>query len=363
MHQISRRRFLKQSAILGTALTTVPTVLIPKAHAAWARKTTVHPNIDNLRVVCVTDPHMTTASNPRTSWMRQEELVNVSVVWENMDKLACVLAQEHDPDRAWRTVFIKPPRKSWSDTVVAIKTNNISKQHTHSAVMSKLCRTLTDILQVHPGNIHIYDACHGHNLTRKTPFTGLPEGCRIENQWGGSTAQTRIPRPWQGSGGKSTCLKYLVDGTVDILINIALCKGHNSRFGGFTMTMKNHFGTFSPDPGHSEGSVDYLMAINQTPEILGPMDPRSGTVLFPRQQLCLVDALWASKHGPGGNPSHQPNFLAMGVMSPIVDYQVATKFRKARMKWRPNMGTTHRMLTEFGYEKNDLSAGDKFIAV
>ncbi len=363
MNKISRRRFLKKTAILGTALTGLPTLLIPKAHAAWARKTTVHPNIDNLRVVSVTDPQMTTAMEPRTSWARQEELVNVPAVWGNMDKLACTLAGMRNPEQAWKTIFVKPPRKSWSDTVVAIKTNNISQQHTRSAVMAKVCHTLTDIMGVKPGNIHIYDACHGSNLTRKTPFAGLPEGCRIENQWGGSTALTQIPRPWKDSGGESTCLKYLVNGTVDILINIALCKGHSSRFGKFTMTMKNHFGTFSPTPGHRFGSVDYLMAINQTPEILGPMDPRSGRVLYPRQQLCLVDALWASKRGPGGNPSHQPNFLAMGVMSPIVDYQVATKFRGARMDWQPNMSTTRRMLTDFGYDEGDLSVGDKFIEI
>ncbi len=363
MKKISRRRFLKKTAILGTALTGLPIILIPKAHAAWAHKTTVHPNIDNLRVVSVTDPQMTTAMEPHTSWARQEKLVNAPAVWENMDKLACALAEMRNPEQAWKTIFVKPPRKSWSDTVVAIKTNNISQQHTHSAVMAKVCHALTDIMGIKPGNIHIYDACHGSNLTRKTPFSGLPEGCRIENQWGGSTELTQIPRPWRDSAGESTCLKYLVNGTVDILINIALCKGHSSRFGRFTMTMKNHFGTFSPAPGHNRGSVDYLMAINQTPEILGPMDPRNGRVLYPRQQLCLVDALWASKRGPGGNPSHQPNFLAMGVLSSIVDYQVATKFRGARMDWHPNMSTTRRMLTDFGYDEGDLSAEDKFIEI
>jgi len=183
MDKISRRRFLKKTAILGIALTGLPTILIPKAQAAWARKTTVHPNIDNLRVVSVIDPQMTAAEEPRTSWARQEELVNVPAVRENMDKLACALTGMRNPEQAWPTIFVKPPRKSWSDTVVAIKTNNISQQHTHSAVMAKVCHTLTDIMGVKPVNIHIYDACHGGNLTRETPFSGLPEGCRIEDQW------------------------------------------------------------------------------------------------------------------------------------------------------------------------------------
>jgi len=142
-----------------------------------------------------------------------------------------------------------------------------------------------------------------------------------------------------------------------------MCKGHGKQFGGFTMTMKNHFGTFSPGPGHAVGSQDYLIAINQTSEILGQMDKRTGKILYPRQQLCIVDAIWASKRGSGGNPSHQPNFLAMGVLSPVVDYIMATRFRGERMGWRPNMKATHRMLTEFGYNEGDLPEKGKIIEV
>jgi hypothetical protein len=129
------------------------------------------------------------------------------------------------------------------------------------------------------------------------------------------------------------------------------------------MTMKNHLGSFSPSPAHDGGGLDYLIAINKTPEILGAMDKRTGKVLYPRQQLCLVDALWASKRGPGGNPSSQPNFLAMGVLAPIVDYQLATWFRGERMGWQPNKKATRRMLSDFGYAESDLPAGGKIIEV
>ena len=99
--------------------------------------------------------------------------------------------------------------------------------------------------------------------------------------------------------------------------------------GNLIVKMKNHFGTFAPGPGHGRGEsgLDYLLAINQTPEILGKIDAKTDKVLYPRQQLCLVDALWASESGPWLGPSHQPNFLAMGVFSPVVDYMVATQFR------------------------------------
>jgi hypothetical protein len=354
---------MKKALVAGAAITTFPAILTGRVHARDVPKTVVHPNVDNLKVVGITDKAMTSALKPVSSWATQERLVVRDAVWDNIDRLACGLTEIQDPANAWKSIFVKPPEKTWSDTLVAIKTNNIAEQHTRSAVMAKVCYTLTDTLGVRPSNVRIYDACHGKDIAGKSPFSGLPEGCRIENRWGGSRVYTAIPRPWKNGKKKSKCLKHLVNGSVDILVNISMCKGHSGKFGGFTMTMKNHFGTFSPTPGHLWGSADYLLAINRTPEILGRMDRDTGRVVHPRQQLCIVDALWASEDGPGGNPSHQPNFLAMGVLSPIVDYQLATRFRGERMGWRPNMKFTRRMLTEFGYREKDLPAGGKIIEI
>ena len=361
MAEFTRRRFLKGTLIMGTAVTACPTLLIPRVRADWAKRTPLHPQIDDLRVVGVTDKGMARAEEPATSWRRQNELVEKEVVWANIDRLACSLAQTGHSTEAWRAIFVKPPKKSWSDTVVAVKTNNIGMQHTRSAVMTKICHVLLDSLGVKPSNVHIYDACHGRNMSRDTPFEGLPEGCRIEGTWGGSRTATRVPAPWKDGKRKAQCLKHVVDGTVDILINIAMCKGHSNRFGGFTMAMKNHFGTFSPKPGHKKSSFEYLLAINRTPEILGPMDKRTGRVLYPRQQLCLVDALWASEGGPGGRPSHQPNFLAMGVSAPLVDYLVATDFRRRTMGWKIDMKALREMLASFGYHQGNLSNGGRII--
>lgn len=248
---------------MGAAITGLPSSVGCKDRPKNIRKMVVHPNVNNLRVVGITDSSMTKDHNPASSWALQHQLVVSKAVWENIDKLACGLAETGNPTDAWHTIFIKPPHKSWSDTVVAIKTNNIAQQHTRSAVMAKICHTLIRILGVSPFNIHIYDACHGDSISRNTPFYGLPAGCRIENNWGGSTTLTGIPEPWKNGKSKAKCLKHLVNGSVDILINIAMCKGHSDQFGGFTMTMKNHFGTFSPGPGHKRGSQDYLIAINQ----------------------------------------------------------------------------------------------------
>jgi hypothetical protein len=360
---ISRRQLVKKAAVAGAALAVSPMIFVPKARAAWERGSPVHPNINNLRVVGITDPKMIRGIQLVSSWAAQEKLVQKEVVWENMDKLACALTETRNPEEGWRTIFLKPPRKPWSETVVAIKTNNIALQHTRSAVMAKIGHIFTGLLGVKAGGIHIYDAVNGGSMGRNTPFAGLPEGVRIEDQWGGATTFTSVLAPWKKRGNKAKCIRPLVDGSVDILINIALCKGHSDKFGGFTMTMKNHFGTLDPTPGHREGATDYLMAINQTPEILGSMDKKTGRVLYPRQQLCIVDALWASEGGPGGYPRSQPNFLAMGVFSPVVDYLMAARFRKEKMGWEVNMEVTRRMLADFGYQERDLPGGGKLIEI
>ena len=350
MDKISRRRFVQGSITAGAAAG-LPFIFAPKAQAAWAPGTTVHPNIDNLRVVGITDKKMTKEIQARSNWARQEQLVNPEAVKTNIDKLACTLAKEKNPKDAWKAIFVKPAKKSWDQTVVAVKTNNIFTQHTRGAVMAKICHVLTDVLGVKPANLHIYDACHGADMKTKTPFKGLPEGCRVESNWGGSTVRTTVGEPFKGKNAK--CLKPLTDGTVDILVNIALCKGHRDSFGGFTMTMKNHLGSFEPRPVHREG-MDYLVAINQSPQILGAMGKKSGKLLYPRQQLCLIDALWASEKGPAGPPSAQPNFMAMGVLGPAVDYLVATEFRTKKMGWKTNAKPIEGMLNAFGIKKEDM---------
>jgi len=139
MAAISRRKFIQKAIVAGAAMTAFPTIFIPKARAVWARKTIVHPHVHNLRVVGITDKRMTRANEPVSSWAHQEKLVVPEIIGENIDKLACALTEMRNPEEAWRTIFIKPPRKPWSEAAVAIKTNNISLQHTRSAVLAKIC--------------------------------------------------------------------------------------------------------------------------------------------------------------------------------------------------------------------------------
>ena len=54
--------------------------------------------------------------------------------------------------------------------------------------------------------------------------------------------------------------------------------------------------------------------------------------------------------------------LFRDVMSPVVDFQVAIKFRGELMGWQLNMKATPRMLTSFGFSENDLPEGGKIIS-
>jgi len=157
MNEINRRQFMKKAIVMGTTIAAFPAVNPNKSQAGNIAKMVVHPNVDNLRVIGITDTAMTKANEPDSTWLDQDKLVVKEPVWKNIDKLACGLAETENSTEAWRSIFIRPPSKSWSDTTVAIKTNNIAWQHTRSAVMAKICHTLTDVLGVNPSNISIYD--------------------------------------------------------------------------------------------------------------------------------------------------------------------------------------------------------------
>ena len=80
---ISRRRFVKHTATLSAGITAFPLVFIQRSRAAWTRKTVIHRNVDNLRVVGFADPGMTRGVEPKASWFRQDELVKQKAVCEN----------------------------------------------------------------------------------------------------------------------------------------------------------------------------------------------------------------------------------------------------------------------------------------
>ena len=344
----TRRHFLKTS--IGATATALLTKNIDALPLSKSRAKIINPAIDNLRVVCCYDPDMVT-TNPTiyTNINGQNEPVVVERVQANLDNMAMTLAEKSTPEEAWATIFQKPAGKEWNEVKVAIKANcktlsnrNDPMNNPRLAVLDKICKALNG-LGIPYGNIIIYDD-DDEDATIYSDYVGngLPTGVvvsRKNDALGGQKISTPIPAPYNQNGN---CTKHIADGTIDIIVNCANNKGHTrENFGSATATMKNHLGTFTP-----VHSTDYLIGITKSDAIVG------GTP--PRQQLCVVDSLYASMSGPSAIPDSWPYRLVMGTCSPVVDYATVKKIREAVMGASHSSSVVDRVLTDFGYSPNDL---------
>lgn len=345
----TRRDFLKTS--MGAAAVALVTNKIDAAQKLSKPKVKIiNPAIDNLRVVCCHDPDMVTGDPTTfTTISGQNEPVVVEKVQANMDQMAMELAEKPTPQEAWATIFQKPASKEWPEVKVAIKANcktlnnnNNPMNNPRLAVLDKVCKALNG-LGIPYGNIILYDD-DDEDATIYNNFVGngLPDGIVVStgnDALGGQKISTLIPAPYNQNGN---CTKHIADGTIDILINCAMNKGHDSTWGNATSTMKNHLGTFSPQPHNT----DRLIGISKSDAIIG------GTPT--RQQLCIVDSIWASMSGPSAIPDKAPYRLVMGTCSPVVDYATIIKIREDVMGASHTSSVVNRFLTDFGYSPDDL---------
>jgi hypothetical protein len=352
--QPERRDFLKSCA--GGAIGVIAAGTIgSKAHAgssAWTDKKVINPEIDNLRVVCCHDPDMVTGVPTGSSMEAQNAPVVKETVQANLDAMAMSLAQKDTPLEAWRTIFRKPETKDWSAVKAAVKVNCISENHPRLAIVDKVCQALHSVGVTYE-NIFIYDGCH-NAYQHYSSYVGseLPAGIQVStrNSLLGDSIMASIPPPYT-LYTQSLCTAHIADGTIDILVNCAVNKGH-SVGSKVTMCLKNHFGTFVPHVPNGLGSdphgnIDYIFSINKSDAIIGGEPPR--------QQLCIIDSLWASVSGPSGMPDKETHRLCMGVFAPATDYLTVKEIRE------DIMGATHdsnisRFMTEFGYEESDAGS-------
>ncbi len=350
-HNKTKRRDFLKTASIGAAGVLVAGVNQTQAvqeetDSAWKQGMQINPNIDNLRVVCCHDHSMIKHSPGKWDMQSQNAPVKKDRVYKVLDELAKSLAQKKEAKEAWKTIFQKPANKEWDAAKVAIKLNCISENHPRIAVVGKVCEELM-ALGVKAKNIVLYDG--KHDASKHYPEfvgKGIPKDVVVSkvNDALGGMVETKVPNPYKGS---FKCTKAIAKGEIDVLINIAVNKGHKPAYGQTTLTLKNHAGTFDPKPIHKGGNLDYILAFNKSKAILG------GTPV--RQQLCIVDSIWGMTGGPFGVPNKVVHRLVMGTFSPAVDYLTAKRIRE------PIMGVTHkhldRFLSDFGYkdfEKLDL---------
>ena len=304
----SRRAFLKITAVSAAGLS-VGAFGIKTSFAkgtAWTAGKRINPAIPNTRVASCTDEKMITdmekakVMSTFAGTTNQNTFINVALVEENMDAMAQALTGKPSAQEAWSTVFMKPAAKEWSSVKAAIKVNCITTLIMPKiAVVNKVCVELMR-LGVAAANITIYDAGDDASGSEKyTPFigNGLPDGIVVS-----SLTREGVSVP-VGAGTLQCCsVLVLQDGSTivyptDILVNCAVNKGHNTGYGQFTMCMKNHTGSIK----FSCPTQEELIAINQCEAIIGGTDGAPC-----RQQLCIVDSLWASWVGPTNPPDYLP---------------------------------------------------------
>ncbi len=353
MEPISRRNFVKTTLISAGGILAAGQPVFSGSNSttqAYFPGMVVNPDIDNLRVVCGVNKAMVSGAPSGWSMTGQNSVVNGAEVDRTLDASVMSLASKVNAADAWKTIFRKPESKNWDTVKAAIKVNCIGYNHPRLAIVNKCCIELNK-LGVKYENIYIYDGSQNAGQIY-SPFIGkgLPEGVIIGNRNDalGGTVQIEIPIK---DGFKSyECTRMIADGSIDILINIAVNKGHDWDLGGTTLTLKNHAGTFDPWPIHRDGNrdglrLDYILGFSKSNALWG------GNPV--RQQLCIVDSLWGSSRGdPNAIPDKQLDCLVIGTFSGAVDYLTAKKIRE------PLLGAAHGpvdlFVKSFGYKEKEL---------
>jgi Domain of unknown function (DUF362) len=343
-----RRDFLKLTTAGATGLTGLMLVKPRLAHAAWPATgtTDLNPAVSNMRVVSCVDTAMMKSVPSSMTFDTQNAAVDWARVQANMDAMAMSLTQKSTPDDAWKTIFRSS--KDWASTVVAIKVNaGEAKNTARLAVLQKFSNLFTG-WGVQPKNFIIYA---GHSpadtifsssfsTTDKSKVLGVvssPTG-NSGDLLGGWKDQ-----PLPNGSPTRRCAAKIVDGTVDILIDIANNKGH-PMFGKVTLCMKNHYGTFEPDANHTDLN-NLIFNMNKSDAIIG------GTP--PRQQLCFVDSIFCNKSNVFGTPELMPCYLVMGTFAPAVDYLTVKKIREAVSNLTHDSAVIDSYVTSFGYKTSD----------
>ena len=388
----SRREFLTLSAGGAAALAIAgPGVksVLGATNAAWTPGTPINPAIDPRKVVyCqhnATTNKMMLNPSAVSTFAVQNAALDSALIKSNMDAMAKTLTGKAKAAEAWATIFMNPTAKTWSQVKVFMKVNGtIETIMPHIPVVSKVCEELIN-LGVPGSNITIADPGRGASGSSKyTPYAGgngLPAGVIVSTEmypeFTGGTGRTggKTPNIPIGTGTQQVwCTKDIVVAdasgvltyVADIIVNFAVNKGHPGKpqIADLTLSMKNHVGTFAvlgtngdDCPGDAafnggQPGGDFLIALNQSEAIMG-----SGPGYPVRQQLVIMDSLWASKGGPHINPDVAPGIIAMGTCGGVMDWLTHFNVRipmGAPALITSALGVLTDFVTSFGFQTSEL---------
>ena len=103
-------------------------------------------------------------------------------------------------------------------------------------------------------------------------------------------------------------------------------------------------GNFCSNPDTTKFQ-NYVFTISKSDAIIGGNPAR--------QQLCVVDSLWANKPENTGKPDYMPCYLVMGTFGPAVDYITIKKIREGVMGATHTPSLVSQYMTQFGYTTAD----------
>jgi len=352
---ISRRSFLKTTSTGAAGLTVLGSEVIQafsaqKVRSSWSNGMKINPEIENSRVVCCHNPAFFIDQSKATianTFQKQNAAVDSNRVETDMDGMAIALSGKDNPQQAWATIFRKPANKEWNKVIVAIKLNVIYEPiMPRVAIVGKVCKELIN-LGVNPANISLYDACsntYGNGKYNSYVGDGIPQGVTVAN-----LSLNSVPTKNIDVGSKQIkCASLVLES--DILVNIAVNKGHDqSDKGGFTLCMKNHTGTFIKSTGFMQNcpTLQEMIDEQKSEAVIGTGDPV-------RQQLCIVDSLWAAVKGPGNPADCLPARIAMGTFAPAVDILVVREIREKIMGAKHTESAISTILSSFDLTEEDL---------
>ena len=370
-NQLPKRRDFLRTAAAGAAGAVGMSALgfdkvFAQSTGGWVAGMQINPAIDNKRVICCHDTKMLTATPVNTSFASQNAAVDANLVSANLDQMAMMLTNKTAAADAWSAIFRSS--KPWASTRVAIKTNAIlgaNGNHPRVAVIKKICDVFVDQLKVPAANIVLYDAnsdassCYS-TYCSLTDATKIRAVASVRAQSLGGTVPVTIASATKTMIGVAD----LVNGAVDILVNIAIVKRHSGpgtayAYGSCSLCMKNHLGTFINSGTENNPSatglhnIDAICDINKQPAVVGG-DPV-------RQQLCIVDGLLANGNGAGGSFDTRVDRLVMGTFAPIVDYLTAMRIMKDVMNKPDANNNLPKFLTNFGYAETDALDWNEYV--
>jgi hypothetical protein len=295
--RVSRRDFIKTTAA-GAALSYAGLNL---GKLITGGKALAQASDSALRVVQINNAAFSkTASNIPHGYAAQDANINTAIVYSGMDQAVMCLTQKASPLEAWRAIVPTPggANPQYAQAKIGIKVNYFNPGlGTHVAVVDYLINSLVNLLGFTPGNIYVYDGSSGSKQDYLK--TALVNGAAVNVGDFGRAGSYPI------AGYNSTLTTLINNDTLHYLISAAVCKGHSGYAGGFSLTMKNHYGSFQPLSHSYDG---YLAGINAHSKI------QNKTI------LALIDAIYCCNGATGTTRTTPVNKLIVGKVPIAVDF-------------------------------------------